>query len=103
MPIDDSYTAPGAYPNMAVGNLTIAGSTTSLGNGVKTGSETITGSLTVGSGNAATVVGAAVSGATITGAATGTLTNSPHSGNPFTFLEITVNGTVGAIPVYAMT
>ena len=111
---DDSYTAPGAYPNMAVGNLTVYGGTvnqggsTVTGNSNRTGSETISGSssiggsISVGGANAATVVAAAFTGATITGASTGTLTNSPHSGNPFTFLEISVNGTVGAIPVFAL-
>ena len=112
---DDSYAAPGSYPNMAVGNLSVFGGTTNLGgstvtgNSIRTGSETISGSssiggsISVGGANAATVVSAVFSGATITGSSTGTLTNGPHTGNPFTFLEISVNGTVGAIPVYALT
>jgi hypothetical protein len=114
MPIDDSYAPPGAFPNMAVNNLTITGSTSNTstgtntvsGSNVRLGSETIEGSLSVGGvasiGSVASVVGAVFTGATITGGNTGTLTNSPHTGNPFTFLEINVNGTVGAVPVYAL-
>ena len=106
---DESNAPPGSFQNLAVGNLTIAGSTTNLstgtntvsGSNVRLGSETIEGTLSVGS--VATVVSAAFTGATITGGNTGTLTNSPHTGNPFTFLEINVNGTVGAVPVYALT
>lgn len=110
----DANAAANAYPNMAVGNLSVYGGTvnqggsTVTGNSVRTGSETISGSssiggsVSIGGANAASVVAAAFTGATITGAATGTLTNGPHSGNPFTFLEITVNGTTGAIPVFAL-
>ena len=111
---DESNAPPGSFQNLAVGNLTITGSTSNLstgtntvaGSNVRLGSETIEGSLSVGGvaslGSVPSVVSAAFTGATITGGNTGTLTNSPHTGNPFTFLEITVNGTLGAVPVYPL-
>jgi hypothetical protein len=112
---DQSFAPPNAYPNMVVNNFTVTGATSNTGTGtsttsgsqVRTGSETIsggfnsTGGTTIG-GAGATVIGAVFNGATITGGNTGTLTNGPHTGNPFTFLEITVNGTNGAIPVFAL-
>ena len=110
---DDSYAAPGAFPNMAVNNLTVAGAMATTGTATVTGSQTITGGETIGGavsiggsasiGSVASVVAATFTGATVAGGNTGTLTNSPHTGNPFTFLEINVNGTLGAVPVYATT
>lgn len=104
----NEYAAPNNNPNAAFGNVTISGGLITQGNATVQGSRITTGGETVGaglsiSGAAATLPGVAYANmATITGSATGTLTNSPHSGNPFTFLEITVNGTNGCIPVFAL-
>ena len=106
---------PNAFPDMVVGNMTVSGGMLTQGNStvsgsrVTTGSETISGSASIGAGlsvnGAATSVPAATfTGAeTLTGAHTGTLTNCPHTGDPFTYLEISVNGTLGVIPVFATT
>jgi len=39
---------------------------------------------------------------TTTGANTGTLTNCPHTGNPTLYWEVSINGTVYAIPCFAL-
>ena len=106
------------WPNGEFNNVTIAGSSTNYGTSNHQGNETIGGTLNVTGGEtvggalsvggaisfgaASSVVGASYTGATITGGSTGTLTNSPHSGNPTCFIEFIVNGATLCVPAYAL-
>ena len=45
----------------------------------------------------------ATNATTTTGANVGTLTNCPHTGNPALYWEVSINGTVYAIPCFALT